>query len=283
MSKVNNQTLKELKDAIELINQNINKVRKTIKENHQVMTKIEQVERKTEIALKLAKKNEIEINNISKYYSEFKKERNPKHLNNLTERIKKIETQLQDQNKNDEVDRMNKLEIQLQGKNDEIEDLKNRSLRNTLIFKKLPEENNETWEDTCRVLTKFIHSELDLPHDKEFIDGQISRAHRGVTDNFRNEESENQWKGPKPIFVQIGNWWLAEEIKTESIKLHAQKRAKVTVNQMYSKQLTVHRNDALKRRYQMMKNDKTIQVKLDFPVVLKSKKRGTRGNWITVE
>ena len=52
---------------------------------------------------------------------------------------------------------------------------------------------------------------------------------------------------------------------------------------MYSKQLTARRNDALKRRYEMMKNDKTIQVKLDFPAVLKSKKRGTRSNWITVE
>ena len=47
MSKVNNQTLKELKDAIELINENITQMRKTIKENHQeVMTKIEQVEKK---------------------------------------------------------------------------------------------------------------------------------------------------------------------------------------------------------------------------------------------
>ena len=55
MSKVNNQTLKELKDAIELINKNITEVRKTIKENHQeVMTKIEQVKRKTEIALERA-------------------------------------------------------------------------------------------------------------------------------------------------------------------------------------------------------------------------------------
>ena len=80
-------------------------MRKTIKENHkEVMTKIEQVERKTEIALELAKKNEIEINNISKDYNEFKKECNPDHLNNVTERIKKLETQLQDQSKNDKVD-----------------------------------------------------------------------------------------------------------------------------------------------------------------------------------
>ena len=47
MSKVNNETLKELKDATELINENITKMRKTIKENHQeVMSKIEQVEKK---------------------------------------------------------------------------------------------------------------------------------------------------------------------------------------------------------------------------------------------
>ena len=91
MSKVNNQTLKELKYAIELINENITEMRKTIKENHkEVMTKIEQVERKTEIALELAKKNEIEINNISKDYNEFRKECNPNHLNNLTERIKNL-------------------------------------------------------------------------------------------------------------------------------------------------------------------------------------------------
>ena len=126
MSKVNNQTLKELKDVIELINENITEMRKIIKDNQkEVMTKIEQTERKTEIALELAK---------------------------------------------------------------------------------------------------------------------------------------------------IVNWRLAKEIKTEIIKLHAQKRTKVTVNQIYSKQLTARRNDALKRRYEMMKNDKTIQVKLDFPAVLKSKK-----------
>ena len=84
MLKVNNQTLKELKDAIELIDKNITEMRKTIKENHQeVMTKIEQVERKTKWALELVKKNEVEIKNISKDYTEFKKECNPNHLKTL--------------------------------------------------------------------------------------------------------------------------------------------------------------------------------------------------------
>ena len=91
MLKVNNKTLKELKDAIELIDKNITEMRKTIKENHQeMMTKIEQVERKTKWALELVKKNEVEIKNISKDYTEFKKECNPNHLNNLTEWIKNL-------------------------------------------------------------------------------------------------------------------------------------------------------------------------------------------------
>ena len=72
-------------------------------------------EKKREIALELAKKNEIEINNISKNYNEFKKECDPNHLNNLPEHIKKLETQLQDQNKSNKVDRINKLETQATG------------------------------------------------------------------------------------------------------------------------------------------------------------------------
>ena len=87
-----------------------------VNNNQTLITKIEQVERKTEIVLELAKKNEIEINNKSKDYNEFKKECNPNHLSNLTEQIKKLEAQFQDQNKNNPVDQINKLETQLQHK-----------------------------------------------------------------------------------------------------------------------------------------------------------------------
>ena len=67
--------------------------------------------------------------------------------------------------------------------------------------------------------TKNIFLIRDLPYDKEFIDGQISSAHRGGAENFRNkEESENQWMGLKPVFAQIINWRLAEEIKIEKNK-----------------------------------------------------------------
>ena len=52
---------------------------------------------------------------------------------------------------------------------------------------------------------------------------------------------------------------------------------------MYSKELTARRNEVLKRKRKMIKSNKNIHVKLDYPAVLKSKKKGTRENWVTVE
>ena len=65
MGKTSNETLKQPRDAIELINENIIEMKRTIKQNHQeLISKIEKVEKKTEEALILAKQNETEINNI---------------------------------------------------------------------------------------------------------------------------------------------------------------------------------------------------------------------------
>ena len=78
------------------------------------------------------------------------------------------------------------------------------------------------------------------------------------------------------------NCFFIEHLQTESSRL--QMFFKIgALKVLQTSQESTCGDDALKRRYEMMKNDKTIQVKLDFPAVLKSKKRGTRGNWITVE
>ena len=197
------------------------KMKTTIKQNHQeVIFKIENVEKKTEEALILAKQNKTEINNINKDYNEFKKHCNPDLINNLTDHI-------------------NKLEAQVRGTIMEIEDLRNRSMRNTLIFRNLPEENNETWEDTCGLLGSYIYSKLNLPYDQDTIDSQISRAHQGSEEKSRNVvESSNPRQGPKPVFAQFVNWCFTEEVKAGIIKVNTQKRTNVTVNNMYSKELT---------------------------------------------
>ena len=48
-----------------------------------------------------------------------------------------------------------KLETQLKGIMTELEDLRNRSMRSTLMFKKIDQKPNKTWEDTSKILAEF--------------------------------------------------------------------------------------------------------------------------------
>ena len=106
----------------------------------------------------------------------------------------------------------------------ELEDLRNRSMRSTLVFKNIRERRNETWGDNCHILSNFITTKLDLSYTKEFIDSMISRAHRRIE---KEEGNNDHQQGNKPIFVQFVNWRVAEEIKSKVIQLNAQKRTKV--------------------------------------------------------
>ena len=95
-----------------------------------------------------------------------------------------------------------KLEAQVKGTLIELEDLKNQSMRSTLVFKNIREEYYETWEDTCKTLSHFIISELNTPYSYDDIDLLISQAHRGA----ENQEDIGQhqiknYKGPRPIFA----------------------------------------------------------------------------------
>ena len=52
----------------------------------------------------------------------------------------------------------------------ELEVLRNQSMRSTLIFKNIKEENESPWEDSARVLGKFISTELGMNYTDEEID-----------------------------------------------------------------------------------------------------------------
>ena len=65
-------------------------------------------------------------------------------------------------------------------------------MRSNLIFKGIPEESKETWDDTSQLLAGFITKNLKLPYSFNQMDMQISRAHRtSDTDSSRrNNKSE---------------------------------------------------------------------------------------------
>ena len=218
--------------------------------NHKALVnKTETVEKKTDEALQLAKKHEAEINEISNHQVQIKNE---------------LASELNLTLKN-EIDKLNikKLEAHVRGTLIELEDLRNRSIRSTLVFKNIREEHYETWEDTCKTLSHFIISELNMPYSYDNTDLMISQAHRGAENEDDLEEHQiKNHKGPQLIFAQFTNWRVTEEIRNKIVMLNVNEQTKVVVNQMFSEDLTMRRNNALKRGHQLLNNpDNNLQVK----------------------
>ena len=136
--------------------------------------------------------------------------------------------------------KIKKLEAQVYLSLIELEDLRDRSMCSTLVFKNIRAEHYETWQGTCKTLSHFIISELNMPYSYDNIDLLIIRARRGAENEEDLEEHQiKNYKGPRPIFAQFTNWRVTEEIRNKIVMFNAKKQTKVVVNQMFSKDLTI--------------------------------------------
>ena len=147
--------------------------------------------------------------------------------------------QISDQN--EQISEQNETISELESK---IEELKNRSLRKTRIFKNIKHQVNEnSWSDK-KVLTEA---------SKEEITTNIERVHR-VQNN--SETGGKRSKNTPPYLVaKIANWEFSERIKSAFIVENQNGNSRVFVSQMYSKSLTIRRNEALKYRYELKEGD----------------------------
>ena len=163
--------------------------------------------------------------------------------------------------------KFNRLETQLKGALIQLEDLRNDSMRSTLIFKNIDQKPIKTWEDnTSKILAEFLTSEE--------IHMQISRAHQGTGRDIKNN---SRACGPKPISAQFVNWRSAQEVWNKVIHLNAQQEVNVVVSHMFSKELMKWRNGALKYNQEYITNNQDVQIKLEYPATLKSRQKGSRG------
>ena len=266
MSKVAQQ-LSELKELLEQTNEKITALDQRVTNNHNelmsAIDRLSKVEERVNEAHRIALKNEQEIFDIKNDHDQFTKEIDTKLENTKSEIKQEIN--------------ITKLEAQLRGALIELEDLRNRSMRSTFVFKNIKEQNNERWDDTAKILCNYIVEELDLGYTYAEINEHISRAHRG---NNQEENNENtQKKGPKPIYAQFINWRAAEEIRSKIITMNSRKQTKVICNQMFPKDLTIRRNNALKYRREKLNETPGIQIKLEYPATLKSRQKGSNGKW----
>ena len=65
-----------------------------------------------------------------------------------------------------------------------------------------------------------------------------------------------------------------KEIRNRIIELNSTRRVNVFVSQVYSKELKLRRNSALKYHRDYLNENSNVQIKLEFPVTLRYLRRG---------
>ena len=156
-----------------------------------------------------------------------------------SDEIEGLKFQISDQN--EQISKQNETKSEVESK---IEELKNRSLRKVLIFKNIKYQANEnSWSDTKKVLIDEI-SKVLTEASKEEITTNIERAHR-VQSN--SETTAKRSNNTSPYLVgKIVYWEFSKRIKSAFVVENQNGNSRVFVSQMYSKCLTLRRNQALR-------------------------------------
>ena len=171
------------------------------------------------------------------------------------------------------IDKINDLTLQLNHLNAQVDDQVNRGLRSTLIFRGIPQhkEDKETWDQTTTILANSLKS--ILPElSEEGIKLKIERAHRA--------------KSSTNIIAKFTSWRDSESIKSLLISYNrkAQDKSKLFyVSQMYSKEVTTIRDQALKLRKELIQTNKNYNYIVTYPAKLMYREKGAKTPFDLVE
>ena len=97
-------------------------------------------------------------------------------------------------------------------------------------------------------------------------------------------QGEKQIKATEGHGKQLAkfNTFVAEEVRQKIIHLNSRNQLKVIVSQMFSKELTERRNNALIKRKEYLRLHPDLQIKLDYPATFKSHQKG-QNKWLILE
>ena len=90
---------------------------------------------------------------------------------------------------------------------EQMEYLENQSRRNNVRVDGIPEEDNETWEETEAKVKQVLKDELNLPSAPD-----IERAHRVGKSSRRPASAQNSANRPRTIVCRLRDWKERETI-----------------------------------------------------------------------
>ena len=146
----------------------------------------------------------------------------------------------------------------LSEKDEEIEDLRNRQMRKTLVFKGIKESDAEkSWDDTEQSLIMTIKEACT-----EFPDDAIERCHRVQKKRYSRT-------GSRDIVAQFYSWKDAEKVRQEFAKKNSRDRSfGVFCSQKYGPRTTFRQNLAMKLRKDLITSNEYAKAYVAYPAKL---------------
>ena len=176
-------------------------------------------------------------------------------------RLAEVEKQLRRQ-ESETADELKNLKLENDRIKEELENRTNRQLRQTLIFKNIPEtKNDESYADVKNLLADVISTYTDITKDDAFAG--IVRAHREA----KREESTRE--GKRKIFAAFIDWELPQKILEQFRKKCIEDRTfKYYADQMYGPMTSIRRNLAFERRKKLKDEGAITSAFVAFPAKL---------------
>ena len=179
-------------------------------------------------------------------------------VENIHTSVKSFETKLQDVTETNSI-----LTKKIKVLEARLEDQINRSCRKTLIVKNVPEEVNETWEKTKKLVANILNKVCKTNIKPE---ENIERAHRGKKNPIL--------KKPRDIHISLFDWNDADDIISGFKKYGLSNPQRIFVEQRYGPDTTWRRNQAMILRKQLKEERKISSGYVAYPAKLLVKKFG---------
>lgn len=139
------------------------------------------------------------------------------------------------------------LPAKVQQQRELTEERTNRQLRETLVFKNVPEGEEKTYADTKKILSQLISQHCDLP--MEVVSKEIKRAHRETKRRNNDNFSRN---GKRHIFAAFHSWDLTQKIIEDFKKKNFQDNTfKIYAEQKFGPLTSKRRSLALAQRKEL--------------------------------
>ena len=174
------------------------------------------------------------------------------------------------------VEKLEKRDVKIASLADEVDDLRNRGMRKTIIIRGLPEgiEGKDSWEN----VRAFVASFLEIQGLPEIETDRAHRSAKKITPTGSQSLASNR-KKPRPVFCELLTWQDANQILRKANAIgkkdftYKEEHYRVSTEQMVSKKVLEERQTALKVRKYLLSEHTGWAITIKFPAILMIKRQ----------